>query len=234
MILFIISALITFYSAQLLWHSYTLASIEEISLLVCNIICGLFLMIAARYKRTIERSLSNAATNIDEDLYYNTLERKTYHASYYVQSAVVLSFLGFTTGFIFFRDSNPKLVLIAFVLCFLALFFFLPNPKMMTLTYPHYKIPDPKSKDPVADTLAYYDDGQKYLLLKSLYRLYFFILFAFVLLILGLMYYSIFSGNNQTVSILGIGVILLIMMNALSRSLKPAKITKESLTKHVN
>ena len=133
-----------------------------------------------------------------------------------------------TIGFILFRDSNPKIVLVAFILGLTSLCFFAPGQKMMELTHPNFKLPDPKSKDPVADTLEYYDDGQKYIMLKSLYKLYFSIIGAFFFLIIVLMFYSIFSGNNQIVSIIGIGIILFFVLNALSMSLKPQKISESS------
>ena len=68
------------------------------------------------------------------------------------------------------------------------------------------KFPDPNSKDTVLDSLDLYDDGQKHILLKSLYKLYFTTILLFILLASALMFYSIFSGNNQIVSIIGVGI----------------------------
>ena len=218
----------TIYSFVQFLNGYVNVSLEENLLMISNVVCGVLLMIASAYKLIIERSLSKEVLAIDEDLYLNNLERKSYTASYYVQSACVLSFMVVTIGFILFRDSNPKIVLVAFILGLLALCFFAPGQKMMELTHPNFKIPDRKSKDPVADTLEYYDDGQKYIMLKSLYKLYFSIIGAFIFLIFGLMFYSIFSGNNQIVSIIGIGIILLFVLNALSMSLKPREISESS------
>ena len=221
----------TIYSFVQLLNGYVSVPLEENLLMICNVICSVLLMIAAAYKLTIERSLSKEILATDEDLYLNNLEIKSYTASYYVQSAFVLSFMAFTIGFILFRDSNPNIVLAAFILGLLC--FFAPGQKMMELTHPNFKLPDPKSKDPVADTLEYYDDGQKHLMLKSLYKLYFSIIGAFIFLILALMFYSIFSGNNQIVSIIGIGIILLFVLNTLSMSLKPQKISESSESKQV-
>lgn len=101
------------------------------------------------------------------------------------------------------------------------------DSKMTSIIFPNYSPPVPNTKEPVLDSLNMYDDGQKYLLLKSLYKLYFLIIFLLVLLIFGLMYYSILSGNNQTVSIIGIGVILLISLSIFTNSLKPQKTIKK-------
>lgn len=235
MIFLVMMFALTIYSGKMLWNGFENVPLEENLLMISNVVCCALLLIAAAYKYYIERSLSNEVLPIDEDLLLNKLERKSYTASYYVQSACVLSFMAFTIGFILSRESNPKIVLVAFVLCLLAAFgFFVPGQKMTELTHPNYKFPDPKSKDPVANTLEYYDDGQKHIMLKSLYKLYFSIIGAFILLIFSLMFYSIFSGNNQIVSMIGIGIILLFVLNALSMSLKPAKISESSLLKTAN
>ena len=47
-----------------------------------------------------------------------------------------------------------------------------------------------------------------------------------VFLIFRLMYYSVFTGNNQTVSIVGIGVILLLSLIIFTSSLEPNKLQK--------
>ena len=83
----------TIYSSIQLLNGYVNVPLEENLLMICNVVCGVLLVTASAYKLTIERSLSKEVLAIDEDLYLNNLERKSYTASYYVQSACVLSFM---------------------------------------------------------------------------------------------------------------------------------------------
>ena len=159
-------------------------------------------------------------THVDEDIYFNQLERRSYNASYFACTAFVIAFITLVIGFILVRDSHPMIALLSFILWTGSLFS--SNFKMFEFLFPNYKIPD--RKDTVVDTLDIYDDGQKHKLLITLYKLYFTTILLFILLAFALMFYSIFSGNNQIVSIIGIGIILLILFNGLSGSLKPAKL----------
>ena len=155
MIFLLIALILTISSSKQLFNFYMNVPLEENVLMFSNIFCGVCLIIAAIYKLNIERSLSIESQQSDEDLYLNKLERKYYNASYYVLFASVVSFLTFTICFILLRESNPKVVLIAFVLSILSLCcFFVPGQKMMELTLPNYKIPDANSKETIADTLC--------------------------------------------------------------------------------
>ena len=235
MILLLIALILTISSSKQLFNFYMNISLEENLLMFSNIFCGVCLIVVAIYKLYIERSLSVESQQSDEDLYLNKLERKSYNASYYVLIASVVSFLTFTIGFILLRESNPKVVLMAVVLSIISFCcFFVPGQKMMELTLPNYKITDVNSKDPIADTLDYYDDGLKHLMLKSFYKLYFSLILAFVLLIFALMFYSIFSGNSQIVSIIGIGIILLFLLITFTVSLKPKKLELSNPIKQSN
>ena len=225
---------ITIYNLQLLVSGLSELSLSENALIASNIICGICLIVVAAYSIYIERALSSEISAVDEDVFFNRLERKSYTASYFYQSALVFCFMTFTIGFILVRESNPEIPFVALILSLIALFFFIPKNNMVELIYPNFKIPDKNSKDPIAESLDFYDDGQKHLLLKSLYKLYFSIIGAFIFLVFALMYYSVFSGNNQTVSIIGIGIILLFVLNALSMSLKPDKITDSPTHKQTN
>ena len=213
---------ITFYSIRQLFNGYANAPLYENLLIISNIICGSSLLISAIYSLYIERALKKEVTYINEDIYFNQLERKSYNASYFGTSAFVIAFITLVIGFILVRDSNGMIALTSFILCTVSLFS--ANFKIYEFLFPNMKFPDPNPKDSVLDTLDFYDDGQKHLLLKSLYKLYFSTIVLFILLAFALMFYSIFSGNNQIVSIIGIGIILLLLVNGLSRSLKPAKL----------
>ena len=226
MILLTIALILAFFCTRQLWNSFDFASAQEIVLLCCNVVSSLFLVIAAIYSFYITRELKKNKVMDDEDYVLNTLERKVYHASYFILTALIIAFISTATGFMYFRDTHPDMVGLSIAITVFAFLFFIPNSKMTALTFPNYKIPDRHSKTPVEDTLSYYDDGQKHLLLKSLYKLYFLIISLLVLLIFGLMYYSVFTGNNQTVSIIGIGVILLLSLIIFTSSLEPNKLQK--------
>ena len=225
---------ITIYNLQLFVSGLSELSLSENALIASNIICGICLSIVAAYSIYIERALSSDISAVDEDVFYNRLERKSYTASYFYQSALVFCFMTFTIGFILVRESNPEIPFVALILSLIALLFIFPKNNMVELTHPNFKIPDRNSKDLIAESLDFYDDGQKHLLLKSLYKLYFSMIGAFIFLVFALMFYSIFSGNNQTVSIIGIGIILLFVLNALSMSLKPDKIMDSPTSKQAN
>lgn len=220
MIRLVIFCSITFYSIQQFFNGYANAPLHETLLIISNIICGTCLLITAVYSLYIERALKKEVTHVDEDIYFNQLERRSYNASYFACTAFVIAFITLVIGFILVRDSHPMIVLLAFILWTGSLFS--ANFKMFEFLFPNYKIPD--RKDTVIDTLDFYDDGQKHKLLITLYKLYFTTILLFILLAFALMFYSIFSGNNQIVSIIGIGIILLILFNGLSGSLKPAKL----------
>ena len=226
MILFTITLIWALYNAQLLWSSYSSVSSQALVLLLCNVGSSMLLVIAASYYVYITQALKNSKIMEDEDYVLNSLERKTYNAAYCTITAFIMAFLTMSTGFMYLRDSNPNIILNSFIIVFIALFFFVPNMKINSLIFPNFQLPDPNSKNTVSDTLDYYDDGQKHLLLKSLYKLFFIVIGLLVCLVLALMYYSIFSGNNQTVSIIGIGLILLLSLIIFTSSLKPGKMHK--------
>ena len=80
---------------------------------------------------------------------------------------------------------------------------------LMRYTHPEFRLPDPQSPTYQQELFDSYDDGEKYLMLKTLYKLYFWIIILLILLGIGLMFYSIFTGQSQLISIIGIGCILL-------------------------
>ncbi|MBY0097941.1 hypothetical protein [Mesobacillus maritimus] len=68
-----------------------------------------------------------------------------------------------------------------------------------------------------------FDDGEKYVILKGLYKLHSFIIWGLVLLASALMFYSAFTGHSQVISIIGIGILLLLIQVIFTTSLKPTK-----------
>ena len=61
-------------------------------------------------------------------------------------------------------------------------------------------------------------------MLKGLYKLYAFVIWGLVILAFGLMFYSVFTGDSQLVSIIGIGVLLMLVQVSYTISLKPSKL----------
>ncbi|MGE7981585.1 hypothetical protein [Solibacillus sp. NPDC093137] len=226
MILLTSALIITIYSLQQLWVSHSVISTTETLLFLCNISSGFLLVFAATYNIKISRALSYPSTD-NEDTFFDSLERKYYRIPNSIITALVIAFIATVIGFIFLRDGHPQLVLTSLIIGVVSLLFSMSDSKMASIIFPNYSPPVPNTKEPILDSLNMYDDGQKYVLLKSLYKLYFLIIFLLVLLIFGLMYYSILSDNNQTVSIIGIGVILLISLTIFTSSLKPQKTIKK-------
>lgn len=226
MILLTTALIIAFYSLQQLWVSYSAISTTELLLFLCNISSSLLLAFAAAYNLKLSSALSHPSID-DEDAFFHSLERKYYRIPNAIITALIIAFLATVIGFIFLREEHPQIVLVSFIIGVISVLFSMSDSKMTSIIIPNYSPPSPNTKEPVLDTLNMYDDGQKYVLLKSLYKLYFLIISLLVLLIFGLMYYSVLSGNNQTVSIIGIGVILLLSLTIFTSSLKPQKSLKK-------
>ena len=227
MILFIISLVVSFYSLKQLWVSHSIISTTEILLLLCNIGSSLLLVFAVGYNIRLSRKL-NLSTADDEDDFFHSLERKYYRIPVAGLTSLVVAFLATVIGFIFLRDSHPKIILVSMVIVFISVVLLMSNSKVTPIIFPNYKPSTQNMKKTLLETLDIYDDGQKYILLKSLYKLYFLIILLLVLLIFALMLYSIFSGNNQTVSIIGIGFILLLILTTITSSLRPKKLPKNT------
>ena len=99
-----------------------------------------------------------------------------------------------------------------------------PSQKITRITNPTFKFPDPQSKKYNQEFFDQFDDGEKYVILKGLYKLYSIVTWGLVLLAAALMFYSAFSGNSQLISIVGIGVLLLFIQVSYTISLKPSKL----------
>lgn len=72
MILLTIALLITFYSAQQLWGSYTAITTTELLLFICNISSSLLVAFAAGYNLKLTRALNHPSIN-DEDAFFTRL-----------------------------------------------------------------------------------------------------------------------------------------------------------------
>lgn len=223
MILLGIAAVMSYFNLQQLF-TLNSATMYEYSFVICNIVCSLSLLVAALYKLHIERALSKQISLEDEDATLNKYERKFYKVSFFCILAAVLSLVTLIVSFISIRDSNPDIVWNTCLLFMISLFSFFAGQKTSDLIFPNSNELLAKPAKSVEETLNYYDDGQKHVMLKTLYRLYFACVLGLVLLMFFLMLYSIFSGVSQIMSIIGIGIILFGMLLTFTMCLKPKKI----------
>lgn len=222
MILLVIAAVMSYFNFQQLF-TFDNATMYEYSFIICNVVCSLSLIVAALYKMYIERALSKQVSLDDEDATLNKYERKFYTVSFFCILAAVLSFVTLIVSFIVIRDSNPDIAWNTVLLFIISLFSFSTGPKTSELVFPNPNDMLAKPAKSVEETLNYYDDGQKHVMLKTLYRLYFSCILGLVLLMFFLMFYSIFSGVSQIMSIIGIGIILFGMLITFTMCLMPKK-----------
>lgn len=188
-----------------------------------NMICLLCLIIANMYSVFVQVKGKKQVDLEDEDEWRLSLERATYATISWIQVAFSISFVAFLAGFMLVRDSNPKVAFYAIVLFVSSLIALVIGTYLIRYTHPEFKLPDPQSPTYQQELFDSYDDGEKYLMLKSLYKLYFWIISLLILLGIGLMFYSIFTGQSQLISIIGIGCMLLFVQTYYSMSLKPKK-----------
>ncbi|WP_107840702.1 DUF3169 family protein [Metasolibacillus meyeri] len=220
MIRLVIYVLIMLYSLSKWVGQFTQQSTEANVLMLVNIIGVLALIIAELYYRKVGHGLQLTVDVEQEDNHLTKLESIAYSAMCYQQVALCLGFSVLVIGFILLRESNPQIVLMGFIIILLSLFL-MPNKKIMNLTNPNFTLPNPHSKNYYKELVNQYDDGQKHTMLHGLYLLHFLCSLGLVLLALGLMYYSVFSGNSQVISIVGIGVLLLCNQVGFAVILKP-------------
>lgn len=190
---------------------------------MANMICLLCLIIANMYSVFVQVKGKKQVDFEDEDDWRLSLERATYAAISWIQVALSISFVAFLAGFMLLRDSNPKVAFYAIVLFVSSVIALIIGTYLIRFTHPEFKLPNPQSPTYQQELFDSYDDGEKYLMLKGLYKLYFWIIILLALLGIALMFYSIFSGKSQLISIIGIGCILLFVQIYYSMSLKPKK-----------
>ncbi|CAM4334030.1 MULTISPECIES: DUF3169 family protein [Bacillus] len=193
------------------------------TLIVVNLVSLLTLIIADFNVRNVEKNCDMEVDSEKEDAYLLQLERKAYTASIYIQVSLCLSFIAVLTGFLLLRDKQPSIVLASFIIIFLAFMKLYPSKKIINLTNPGFTFPNPRSKNYEKELLDQFDDGQKYVMLQGLYKLYSFINMGLVILSFALMFYSAFTGNSQLVSIISIGILLMLIQIRFTISLKPNK-----------
>ncbi|MCM3587833.1 DUF3169 family protein [Mesobacillus maritimus] len=191
-------------------------------LMISNLVVIICLMFA---RFNVHKAEKSSVIKVDikvEDTHQVSLERMAYTALTSIQVALSLSFTASLVGFLLLRDTQPDIVLwslILLVVSFLSLF---PSEKMIRITNPNFNFPNPQSKNYEQEFFNQFDDGEKYVMLKGLYKLYSLVTWGLVLLAFILMFYSAFTGDSQLVSIIGIGVLLLLIQVSYTISLKPS------------
>lgn len=197
--------------------------LEANLLLISNLVIILFLILAQLNVYKAERgSLKKVSMEI-EDIHQVKLERIAYNAITYIQIASTLSLISGFVGFILLRNTHPGIVLWSFILLGISFVSLFPREKIVRITNPNFKFPDPQSKNYEQEYFNQFDDGEKFVILKGLYKLHRTVIWGLILLASALMYYSVFTDNSQVVGIIGIGILLLLIQVTYTMSIKPSK-----------
>lgn len=220
----LIYLVILFYILKEFTSGYDQRSVTPNLLFAANIVSFICLTIANIYNAYIKYLSERSVLIQDKDGIQFTLERKSYSVVIWIQVSLSISFITLLIGFLLVRDSYASIAFYAAVLFIVSIIALGLSMSLMRFTHPGFKLPNPTSPTYQQELFDSFDDGEKYMMLKSLYKLYFLIIGALVLLAFGLMYYSAFTGNSQLNSIIGIGTILLFVQTYYSISLKPKRI----------
>ena len=212
------------YGLSELFTSFNHLVIEANLLLISNLAVILCLAFARFNVYNAERGSLKKVSMEKEDIHQVKLERTAYNAATYIQIAISLSLTSMLVGFILLRDTYPVIVLWSLILLGISFISLFPSEKIVHITNPNFKFPDPQSKNYEQEYFNQFDDGEKFVILKGLYNLYGTVIWGLILLASALMFYSVFSGNSQVVSIIGIGVLLLLIQVIYTISLKPSKL----------
>jgi|GEM_PF-2458774 len=222
--------LLILYIAIFLYGIYELLSglkmqSFEGNILIVSNLAVIFCLILARLNiwKAEQGSLMEVSME-EEDSHQVSLERKAYTAATYIQIAMSISFTALLIGFLLLRDSQPVIVFASAILMVVSIASFIPSEKIVKITNPNFKFPDPQSKNYHEEYFEQFDDGEKYVMLKGLFHLYQLVIWGLVFLAFGLMFYSVFTGNSQLVGIIGIGALLMLIQVSYTISLKPGKL----------
>lgn len=192
-------------------------------LVFTNFVCLLCLIIASSYGLMVQITGEKQVNVEDEDEWRLSIERTGYNTLIWTQVAFSISFVALISTFILVRETNPQIALYAFLLHICSLVGLVLVTSIIRYTSPEFTLPNPKSPTYQQELFDSLDDGQKHLMLKGLYKLYYWVIALLILLGIGLMFYSIFTNKSQLVSIVGIGFILLFIQTFYAISLKPKK-----------
>jgi hypothetical protein len=190
-------------------------------IVLANLACLLCLIAASVYGLMTHIMGEKKVSFEEEDDRQLFVEQKTYNTLIFIQIALSISFVTFIAAFMLVRDTYPKVALYSILLFIASIIGWALITYLIRYSNPQFQFPDPNSPTYQQELFNSFDDGEKYLMLKGLYKLYYWILGLLVLLSFGLMFYSIFTGQSQLVAIIGIGGILLFIQTYYAFSLKP-------------
>lgn len=212
------------YGVYHLFSSFSNQSFESNSLMICNLVVISCLILSRFNVRKAEQGSQIEVDKDIEDTHQIMLERKAYTAVTYIQIAATLSFIGLLVGFLLLRNTQPVIAMWSGILLMISAVSLFPSQKIVSITNPNFTFPNPKSKNYELEFINQFDDGEKYVILKGLFKLHSLVLSGLVILAFILMFYSAITGNSQLISIIGIGVLLLLIQVSYTISLKPSKL----------
>lgn len=197
--------------------------IDENLLFIVDLLV-IFCLMLARFK--INKAVQKSKIEVEvekEDKHLVETERTVYSAAVYIHVAFSLATIATLVGFILLRESQPDIVLVSFLLMAVSFFSLFPNENIIHITNPTFRMPDSKSKNYQQEYFDQFDDGEKYVMLKGLYKTYSLVTWGLIILAFVLMYYSVFTGNSQVISIIGVGLLFMLVQISFTQSIKPYK-----------
>lgn len=209
------------YGATRLITDFEIQSSAANLLMSINLVVIACLILARFHIYKTEQGSQQVVVMEKEDLHQAALERRAYTAVAYIQIAFSVALISMLAGFMLLRDTEPKIVMASAILMIVSFASFIPSEKIVRVTNPNFKFPNPSSKNYQQEYFDQFDDGEKYVMLKGLYKLYTIGVGGLVFLAICLMYYSVFTDDSQLVSIIGIGALLLLLQIIYTFSLKP-------------
>jgi len=156
-------------------------------LILTNLTCLLCLITASIYGLFLQMNSEKKVSAEDEDEWRLSIERTAYNALIWMQVAFSISFVAFIATFLLVRDTYPKVALYAVLLFIGSLVGLVLITYLSRYTHPEFKLPDPHSPTYQQELFDSYDDGEKHLMLKGLYKLYYWMIALLMLLGIGLM-----------------------------------------------
>jgi Protein of unknown function (DUF3169) len=186
-------------------------ALESTVVYVSNIVCLVLLLVTSMLSRKIVTKGEESVAIEEEDNKQLFLERTFHRLTFYSQLAQSIGVVTLIGGFLLIRDMEPRMLLYTIILWVLTWGRMARSMRLISYIRPDFTLPNPKAVDYKDQLLDCYDDGEKYVMLKSLHKLYYALQCVLITLMFVLMFYSIFSGVSQLFSIIAIGVVMLFM-----------------------
>ncbi len=176
-----------------------------ISLFVIVIISWIYNFFVAKH---INKLINNELEGDAEDEAEDKLSKKFYEYSFSMNAGAIISVLALAFAMI---ELSLILITIAIVMTIASYTLSSYMMHLMKKAYPERDLPDHSDEDYSKKLLEISDEGERYLMLEGLYKVYQFANAAFLFAIIGIALYSVVSGDSQLFSMIVISIILLIM-----------------------